>query len=54
MLVLKIIAFIPALIGVLVGRAEIRSDERLSDKVRRLVPAALAVALVAFFSYSLG
>lgn len=46
---LKVVAFAPAGFALLVAGAEIRSDSRLIDKIRRLVLAGVAVALVVFF-----
>jgi hypothetical protein len=49
MTLLEATAFIPGVIATLVGVTELRSGARLVDRVRTLVPAILALALVVVF-----
>lgn len=46
---LEATAFVPGVIAVLVGVAELRSDARFADKVRHLIPVVLALGLVVIF-----
>lgn len=42
-------AFVPAVVVGLVGVLELKSDIKRSDKVRNLIPVAIALALVVLF-----
>jgi cell shape-determining protein MreD len=46
---LEATAFIPGVIAVFVGFAELRSETKRVDKIRSLVPVVLALALVIIF-----